>query len=353
MDLYHTGENRELQEELFRRHIHLAQAFGLTLVVHSRQAEEEVLDVLGTDVGVPVVMHCYTGSARTALRAAERGCYIGFAGPLTYPGSEYLRELAGQLPPSRILAETDSPFLPPQPVRGRRNEPAYMVYTVEVLAESLGMDLSETAILLRDNSLRAFQMGPEPRTDLIYRLNGILYMNITGMCGNRCRFCIRDRTDGLGGYHLRHAEEPDADQLRRIIDILPQGSGQELVFCGYGEPTMRPDLLRELAESASSRDYSVRLNTNGTCLLRMTEDEALRMLKPFKRVSVSLNAPTGDDYDRICRPSNGDAWDGIIRFIRLAAGRLETRVTAVRYPGVDMKAVQSLADSLGLPLRIR
>jgi TatD DNase family protein len=298
-------------------------------------------------------MHCYTGSARTALKAAERGYYIGFAGPVTYPGSKHLRELAAGLPPDRILAETDSPYLPPQPVRGRRNEPAYLVYTVEVIAESIGMDLSETALLLRDNSRRAFQMGPEPRTDLIYRLNDIIYMNITGMCGNRCRFCIRDRTDGLGGYHLRHSEEPGADQLRRIMGILPPGSGQELVFCGYGEPTMRPDLLRELAESASSRGYAVRLNTNGTCLLRMDEDEVLQMLKPFRKVSVSLNAPSRDDYERICRPSRGGAWESILRFVQLADERLETQVTAVRYPGVDIKAVQRLADSLGLPLRIR
>jgi len=353
MDLYHDAGNEMLQRDVFRRHIEMAEAFGLTLVVHSRNAEAQVLEELGGSVGVPVVMHCYTGSVELGLEAAGRGFYIGFAGPVTYRANGYLRELASRMPFDRILAETDSPYLSPQPVRGARNQPANLVYIVETLAEIRDMDLDTAAAGLRENSLRAFQLGEHRRTDLIYGLYGNLYMNITGKCSNRCRFCIRDRTDGLGGYYLRHSREPDRRRLRSIMDLLPAGRGEEMVFCGYGEPTMRPELLRELAGTASSKGYRVRLNTNGTCLLRMSGEGTIRMLEPFDSVSVSLNAPSGDDYRRICRPDDPAAWDRLLDFIRLAAGVVEVRATAVRYPGVDMNAVKELAASMDVPFRER
>jgi TatD family-associated radical SAM protein len=182
---------------------------------------------------------------------------------------------------------------------------------------------------------------------------GNLYMNITGLCGNRCRFCIRDRTDGLGGYYLRHGDDPKEERLMGIVDLLPGGSGRELVFCGYGEPTMRPLLLRRLAASAAGKGYSVRLNTNGTCLLRMSREETLRMLEPFDAASVSLNASSEEEYERLCRPGNPEAWRSILEFLKLASGHVRLRATAVRYPGVDMDAVAALASSLGIPFRVR
>lgn len=353
MDLHHRRVPADRQEDLFRAHIRMARAFGLTLVVHSRDAEDEVLRVLGDGPGVPVVMHCYTGPSKIAVAAAEKGFFVGFAGPLTYRGNGRLRELAASLPSERLLVETDAPYLSPGPLRGRRNEPANLVYIVETLSETVGRDLGRTAGQLLDNSLRAFQLERYRRTDLIYRLNGNLYMNITGQCPNRCRFCIRDRTDGLGGYYLRHSGEPEESRLREIAALMPEGSGRELVFCGYGEPTMRPGLLAELAASASRKGYRVRLNTNGTCLLWLSRERTADLLGLFDTVSVSLNASSREEYSRLCRPGSPEAWDSLISFIGMAAGISPTILTAVRYPGVDMDAVSALAGSLGIPLRIR
>lgn len=353
MDLYHERSAEERQREAFLRHIEMAEAFGLTLVVHSRGAEAQVLDTLGENVTVPVVMHCYTGPVDLAQKACARGFYIGFAGPVTYAGNGRLREMAACLPKDRILAETDSPYLSPEPVRGGRNEPANLVYTVETISEALGEDLDSTARQLRSNSMKAFQLCEHRRTDLIYRVFGNLYMNITGRCANHCRFCIRDRTDGLGGYYLRHAGEPEERRLRGIAALLPEGFGRELVFCGYGEPTMRPLLLRELALAASGKGYSVRLDTNGTCLLNMSIGQVLDMLEPFAAVSVSLNASSEEEYSRLCRPEDPGAWKSLMDFIQLAGARVRLEATAVRYPGVDIGSVSELAGSLGLPFRVR
>lgn len=353
MDLYRDRTARERQRECFAEHIRMAGAFGLPLVVHSRSAEAEVLEVLGGEPSVPVIMHCYTGPSELALQAADRGFYIGFTGPLTYRANGRLRELAAALPRDRILIETDSPFLSPEPVRGRRNEPAYLVHVAETLSEVLEQELDETARILMRNSMRALRLDDPRRTDLIYELYGNLYMNMTGLCSNNCRFCIRDRTDGLGGYYLRHSEEPDPERLRALVGFLPPGSGRELVFCGYGEPTMRHLLLEELARSAAKKGYRVRLNTNGTCLQRLSRGETLRMLEPFHTVSVSLNASSMEEYESICRPSGCGAWKSLLEFIDLARGRLAIRATAVRYPGVDMDAVEKLANDLDLSFRVR
>ena len=187
----------------------------------------------------------------------------------------------------------------------------------------------------------------------MYKIYGNVYMNITGKCDNGCRFCIRQRTDGLGGYYLRHHIEPEPERLRSIIDFLTVHPGEELVFCGYGEPTMRPALREELAGMASRKGFTVRLNTKGTCLTSISEQRASEMLAHFDKVSVSLNASCRHEYMNLCRPNDPEAWDALLRFVELAAESTSVRATAVRYPGVDMKAVKRLAGRLGLPFRAR
>ncbi|MBD3277423.1 MAG: radical SAM protein [Candidatus Aegiribacteria sp.] len=353
LDFYRMTIPKEVQKSSLRKHLEMAEAFGMTLIVHSRGAEAEVLEQLGDNVEVPVIMHCYTGPDEVACAAARRGWFIGFAGPLTYKKNGYLRELAGSLPPDRILAETDSPYLSPEPVRGVRNEPSNLVYIAETLAAVMDLELDSTAKILRRNALEAFQLGGNRRTDLVYRLYGNIYMNITGKCDNSCRFCIRQRTDGLGGYYLRHHSDPEPERLRSIIDLLTVHPGEELVFCGYGEPTMRPALLEELAGRASRKGFTVRLNTNGTCLTRMSADRASEMLAHFDKVSVSLNASCRDEYRELCRPGDPRAWDELLRFVELASEISSVRATAVRYPGIDTKAVKRLARRLGLTFRTR
>jgi len=353
LDLYRDRVSVKMQIELFEQHIRLAEAFGLTLIVHSRSAEKEVLDVLGDDVAVPVIMHCFTGPDYIAREAADRGYYIGLAGPLTFRKNLRLRELVGSLRTDRILIETDAPYLSPEPFRGRRNEPSNIKYIADAISEIWDRDLSVTAGILMKNSLKALQLGPVRRTDLVYQLYGNIYMNITGRCTNRCRFCIKERTDGIGGYYLAHHGEPPEGRLESIIGTLSPSMGKELVFCGYGEPTIRPELLLKLAESASDRGFAVRLNTNGTCLTWLSPEQTIELLKPFDAVSISLNASCREEYNSICRPAEENTWDRLMEFIELARRVTSVRLTAVRFPGVPMESVEKLAKNLNLPFRIR
>jgi TatD DNase family protein len=131
------------QEEYFARHLELARQHGLAVVIHCRQAEADVVRMLRTDYErhgpVRGVMHSFTGDLATAEACLAMGLYISFAGMVTYKNAQALREVAARIPPDRLLVETDSPYLAPVPVRGKRNEPAYVVHTAACLASVQGV----------------------------------------------------------------------------------------------------------------------------------------------------------------------------------------------------------------------
>ena len=146
------------QAALFEAQIRLAADVGKALVVHTRAADSETIAALtGADPALPVVLHCF--SSPPLLEAAlERGWYVSFAGNVTYPKAAELRAVAAQVPADRILAETDSPYLAPQPVRGRPNEPGHVVHTLTALADARGEDARELETRIEENAARAFRL---------------------------------------------------------------------------------------------------------------------------------------------------------------------------------------------------
>jgi TatD DNase family protein len=160
LDYYRTDEpDRPAQHRAFRFHIDLARATGKALVIHDRDAHEDVLAVLD-DQGPPerVVFHCFSGDAAMAARCADRGWFMSFAGPVTYPANEALREACRQVPDDLLLVETDAPYLAPVPARGKPNASYLMPHTVRYLAALRERDEADLCRLLYDNAQRAF--GP-------------------------------------------------------------------------------------------------------------------------------------------------------------------------------------------------
>jgi TatD DNase family protein len=144
------------QRTLFDAQLALAEELSLPVVIHSREAEQETADALAPFRGT-VILHCFS-SPRLLPVALERGYYVSFAGNATYPKALELREAAAVVPGDRILLETDSPYLAPQPVRGRRNEPAHVVHTVAALAEARGETPELLGRLTHDNAATAFRL---------------------------------------------------------------------------------------------------------------------------------------------------------------------------------------------------
>jgi TatD DNase family protein len=154
LDHFRDYAPRDRQRELFRRHLDLAAELGKPVVVHSRAADEETAAALERFDGT-VVLHCFS-SARLLPPALERRYYVSFAGNVTYPNATDLRLAATQVPADRILVETDSPYLSPQPRRGRPNEPANVVHTIAALAEARREDAVELAATIDANAAAAF-----------------------------------------------------------------------------------------------------------------------------------------------------------------------------------------------------
>jgi TatD DNase family protein len=163
LDYHYDYSPRDAQERGFRTHIAAARETGLPLVIHAREADEDVARILAEETGkgaFPAVLHCFTSGRDLAMRAIALGLSISFTGILTFKNSADLRSIAAELPADRILVETDAPYLAPGKLRGKRNEPSYVVETAKVLAETRGVAFDEIARQTTENFFRLFSKVP-------------------------------------------------------------------------------------------------------------------------------------------------------------------------------------------------
>jgi TatD DNase family protein len=159
LDWYRDVAPRDLQRDFFERHIRIAQKLGLPLVVHTRESIRDALDTLREALSrgpLAVVLHAFTGTTAEAAEAVDLGCHLGFAGMVTFRSAADLRTVATTVPLERLLIETDSPFLSPEPFRGRRNEPGHVVHTARCLAIARGEPLEKFAAATTANARRLF-----------------------------------------------------------------------------------------------------------------------------------------------------------------------------------------------------
>jgi TatD DNase family protein len=159
LDYHYDYAPRDLAAAVFRAQIAMARELELPLVIHARDADDDVAAILRDEMAAgsfQAVLHCFTSSRALAETGLELGLYVSFSGVLTFKNSGELRAIARDVPLDRVLVETDAPFLAPVPHRGRRNEPAFVVETARALAEAKGVDGSTIAVATRANTLRLF-----------------------------------------------------------------------------------------------------------------------------------------------------------------------------------------------------
>lgn len=363
LDYYRDLSPRDSQRAAFREQIRLAREVELPLIIHNRDALEDVLTIVDEEGAGAVggVMHCFPGDAEYAREVLARGFHIGIGGPVTYSTRGRLVDVARTVPRNRLLIETDSPWLTPEPQRGRmraaglkpRNEPVHVSEVAQAISAIRGDELEDLARATAGNAMRLFGIRPAEGPSIAYEMWGNLYLNITNRCTNECTFCVRYKSDILWGYDLKLGSEPSVEDIMKAIGDPRRY--REVVFCGYGEPTVRLDVVRGVGTRVREAGARVRLDTNGHGNLIWNRNVVPELVGSVDAVSVSLNAPDDATYARLCRPRFGEGTHAhVISFIReCRKAGLEVVASVVDVPGVDVASVRRVAAELGVPLVVR
>ncbi|MHB8123362.1 MAG: TatD family hydrolase [Desulfuromonadaceae bacterium] len=354
LDFYRDRSPRDQQEIVFRRFLQLAAELEKPVIIHDRDAHDHVMTILREEKVRKGVLHCFSGDAAMASEASALGFHISIPGTITYPGNQHLRDVVQAVSIDRMLVETDCPYLTPVPHRGKRNEPAYVRLAAEKVAEVKGLTLGDVARITTKNSSELFGINLwDQSTKIAYRIRNSMYLNITNRCSNRCSFCPKFDDFTVKGHNLMLSSEPSFDEIMAAVG-QPEGIS-EIVFCGYGEPLIRLDLVKQVAAALKARGYQIRINTDGQANLVHGRDILPELAGLVDSISVSLNAPDAVTYSRICNtPFAETGFNGVCDFIRAAsAGIPQVIASVVTVPGVDVEACRILAESLGAEFRVR
>jgi TatD family-associated radical SAM protein len=192
---------------------------------------------------------------------------------------------------------------------------------------------------------------------IVYWLGENLYLNITNRCSNDCYFCFRKYKNGIGKFNLKLTAEPStADIVKQTTSLLPKKQWEEVVFCGFGEPLTRLDTVLDVTEQLKTTGTPpIRIVTNGQAYLINKDRNVINELKEagVDKLSVSLNAHNKETYDSVCKPKLENAFDFVLEFISKASDLINTEITAVTIPEVNISEVEALARKLRVKLRVR
>lgn len=348
---------RERQLKAFEFQIELSKKFHLPLIIHSREAHDEVIEILGTEKrdSHSGVFHCFSGDRDIARKVLDLGFYISFTGIVTFKNARDLPDIVRFVPVERILVETDAPFLSPEPFRGKTNEPSRVVYVAKRIAELKGLTLDDVARISSYNSKKLFGIGDVVSPGVItYSIRDSLYLNITNRCTNSCRFCpkIKDSYT-VKGYELRIEKEPSVEEIIKAIGDPAQY--KEVVFCGFGEPLLRLEVVKEVARWLKIKGVRVRIDTDGLANLVHRRNILPELSGLVDSISVSLNAPDAETYFKLCPSQFGkDAFNAVIEFLKESKKYVpEVIATVVALPDLDIETCRKLAEQIGVKFRVR
>jgi TatD DNase family protein len=257
-----------------------------------------------------------------AWKVINWGFFISLPGPVTYgsrpnkPNS--MVGVATDVSAEHILLETDSPYLTPVPFRGKRNEPAYVAIVAQKIAELQGLSVEDIGRASSFGSYKLFGIGKYPDPVIAYKLRDSLYLNITIRCNADCVFCDRKGEAVIKGYNLRITKEPTGREI--IAAIGDPKQYRDVVFCGYGEPTIRLDVLKEVSRWIKEHGGLVRLNTDGHGSVINHRNIVPELVGLVDAVSVSLNAIDPKQYGALMRIDGEKYFPVMVSFAKKRSG---------------------------------
>ena len=361
---YHdpAGVPRRVQQDALRAQLDIARRRDLPVVIHARDANGDTMDIIeqairenpswrsrtvipGSRSSVPKgVFHCFSGDEALAWRVINLGFAISLPGVVTFKNAGLAAEVASSISAEHLLLETDSPYLAPVPFRGKRNEPMHIPLIAEKIASLQNLAVDDIARATSYGAFRMFGIGAPGKPEIVYRLKDSLYINMTIRCNADCVFCDRKGEAVIKGHNLRIDREPTP---REVIESIGDPTRyREIVFCGYGAPTIRLDALKEVAAWVKARGGKTRINTDGHGNVIHKRNIVPELAGLIDAVSISLNSTDPVQYGALMRLDGAKYFAAMIEFAKEAVKVIPHVVmTVVDLDEVDKEKARSLVEN--------
>lgn len=361
LDFHYDFSPRDVQESVFKTQIEIAQRRNLPIVIHTRESNDETIRIveraLASDSGwrsqqatphsrYPApkgVFHCFSGDPALAWRVINMGFYVSLPGIVTFKNAGLAAEVAEGVSAEHLLLETDSPYLAPVPHRGKRNEPANIPLIAGKIASLQHLSAADIARATNYSVYKLFGIGEPGKPQITYTLKNSLYVNLTIRCNADCVFCDRKGEAVIKGANLRIEQEPTTEEV--ILDIGDPTRYEEIVFCGFGEPTIRLQELKEVAMWVKSKGGKTRLNTDGHGNIINKRNIIPELVGLIDAISISLNSTDPKQYGDLMRLDGSRFFPAMIEFAEDAV-RMIPRVimTVVDLNDVDKEKARMLVE---------
>jgi TatD DNase family protein len=355
LDYYYDFSPKEKQIKAFKEQIDLAVKVELPIIVHNRESNEDIMEIIRgyKETNLRAQFHCFAGGVKDAKELIAMGHFISFTGNVTFKKADSVREVLKNVEIENILLETDSPFLTPEPYRGKRNEPANITIIAEKIAELHNVSIEDVSRTTNYNVFKLFGIGEKPKVSFVYKIGNSLYINVTNRCNADCIFCDRKGDAVISGYNLKmkKSEEPDATEYIKLIG--DPKNYKEIVFCGYGEPTIRWDVVKEVAKYVKDNGGKTRLNTDGHGNFINKKDITPELKGLVDTVSISLNSTDPEQYAKLMRVDPAMHKE-MLDFAKKAKKYSKVVLSIVGLDEVDKEKAKDLAvNQLGVEFRER
>lgn len=361
LDFHYDFSPRDVQERVFRAQLEIACRRDLPVVIHTREALEQTIRIVEDVIaahpawrerrrppysrtpGPRGVFHCFPGDVATAWQLIELGFYVSVPGIVTFANAGLSTALAAGVSTEHLLLETDSPYLTPVPHRGKRNEPSHIPLIAAKIAELQHLSVEDIARTTSFSAWKLFGIGSAPKPVIAYRLRNSLYLNLTIRCNADCVFCDRKGEAIIKGHNLRIEREPETkDAIEAIGDPTTY---DEIVFCGYGEPTIRLDVVKDVARWVKDHGGKTRLNTDGHGNVINKRNIVPELVGLLDSVSISLNSSDPAQYGKLMRIDGERFFPAMIDFAKECVRLLpDVAMTVVDLNEVEQERARRLVE---------
>lgn len=361
LDFHYDFSPRDVQARVFRTQIEIAQRRNLPIVIHSRESNHETIRIVEQALASDLqwrsqlatphsrypapkgVFHCFSGDPTLAWKVINMGFYVSLPGIVTFKNAGLAAEVAGTVSAEHFLLETDSPYLAPVPHRGKRNEPANIPLIADAIASLQHLSPRDIARATNYSVYKLFGIGQPGKPRITYTLKNSLYINLTIRCNADCVFCDRKGEAVIKGANLRIEQEPTAAEV--IRDVGDPTKYDEIVFCGFGEPTIRLEELKEVARWVKSRGGKTRLNTDGHGNVINKRNIVPELVGLIDAISISLNSTDPQQYGDLMRLDGSKFFPAMVQFAKEAVKMIPKVVmTIVDLNEVDKEKARVLVE---------